>query len=219
MERISPGIWVALAALVGFASSAIFSAWLHWSRNMFVVGYATLTGLFLTAYVVIRQVGPTIQLRRHWRAGLVGGVLVGSILAYGVVSQPISPRAHTIELAGALVWLGVVYGTLDALLLTAVPVLSVYGSRPSDLLRRGTSRMRLGGLALLASMVVTGAYHLGFAEFRGPTLVQPLIGNGIVTAGYLLTGSPLAAVLAHVIMHGAAVFHGMEGAAQLPPHY
>jgi hypothetical protein len=41
----------------------------------------------------------------------------------------------------------------------------------------------------------------------------------MVTAGYLLTGSPLAAVLAHVIMHGAAVVHGMEGTAQLPPHY
>ena len=59
----------------------------------------------------------------------------------------------------------------------------------------------------------------GFAEFRGPTLLQPLIGNAVVTAGYLLTGSPLAAILAHVIMHGAAVFQGMEGTVQLPPHY
>ena len=65
----------------------------------------------------------------------------------------------------------------------------------------------------------TAAYHLGFTEFRGPTLLQPLIGNAVVTAGYLLTGSPLAAILAHVIMHGAAVFQGMEGTVQLPPHY
>jgi hypothetical protein len=50
-------------------------------------------------------------------------------------------------------------------------------------------------------------------------LIQPLIGNAIVTAGYLLTGSPLAAIISHVIMHGAAVVHGMETTVQLPPHY
>ena len=111
------------------------------------------------------------------------------------------------------------YGVLDALLLSVVPVLSVYRSRPPEVLHRGAARVRWGGLALLASLVVTGAYHLGFAEFRGPTLVQPLIGNAIVTAGYLLTGSPLAALLAHVVMHIAAVLHGMEGTVQLPPHY
>jgi len=34
--------------------------------------------------------------------------------------------------------------------------------------------------------------------------VQPLIGNAIVTASYLLTGNPLAPVIAHVLIHGAA---------------
>jgi len=219
MEQMSPGLGVSLAALVGFASSAIFSSLLHWSRNTFVLGYAALAGLFLAAFAVVGRVRPTIQLRRHWRAGLVGGVLVGIILAYGVRAQPASPRPSGLALAGALAWLGVVYGTLDALLLTVVPVLSVYGSRPPELLYRGRARVQWGGLALLASLVVTGAYHLGFAEYRGPTLVQPLIGTAIVTTGYLLTGSPLAAVLAHVIMHVAAVLQGMEGTVQLPPHY
>jgi len=216
---MSPGVWVSLAALVGFASAVVFSSWLRWDRNTFVAGHAALVGLFLAGYVVIGRVRPMIQLRRHWQAGLVGGFLVGAILAYGVTAQPPSPRPSGVALAGALTWLGVVYGALDALLLTVVPVLSVYGSRPPELLREGRARAQWGGLALLASLVVTAAYHLGFAEFRGLTLVQPLIGNTIVTVGYLLTGSPLAAVLAHVIMHGAAVLHGMEGTVQLPPHY
>ena len=78
--------------------------------------------------------------------------------------------------------------------------------------------MRWAGVALLASLGVAAAYHLGFAEFRGPSLAGPLIGNGIITLSYLLTGSPVAPILAHVIMHAAAVFHGMETTAQLPPH-
>lgn len=219
MERLSPGSWVVLAALTGCASSTIFASWLHWDRNMFVLGHTTLAGLFVAAFVVVGQVRPALQLRRHWRAGLVGGTLVGLILAYGVWAQPASQRPSGPALAAAVVWLGVVYGAVDALLLTVVPVLSVYGSRPGELLRSGRERARWGGLALLASMVVAGAYHVGFPEFQGPTLVQPLIGNAIVTAGYLLTGSPLAAVVAHVIMHIAAVFQGMEGTSQLPPHY
>jgi len=66
---------------------------------------------------------------------------------------------------------------------------------------------------------VTATYHLGYPEFRGPAVIQPLIGNVLLTLGFLLTGSPLAAIIGHVIMHAAAVLHGMETTVQLPPHY
>ena len=68
-------------------------------------------------------------------------------------------------------------------------------------------------------MAVTAAYHLDFAEFRGPALIQPLPGNAGITVGYLLTGSPFTPVLGHVIMHVAAVLHGIDTTVQLPPHY
>jgi hypothetical protein len=80
-------------------------------------------------------------------------------------------------------------------------------------------RLSWGVVALAASLLVTALYHLGFAEFRGPELLQPLLGNGIITAGYLLTGSPLTSLIAHTLMHIAAVLHGMETTMQLPPHY
>ena len=53
---------------------------------------------------------------------------------------------------------------------------------------------------------------------RLPDLVQPLIGNGVMTAGYLLTGNPLTPTLAHILLHGAAVLRGPETTPQLPPH-
>jgi hypothetical protein len=83
----------------------------------------------------------------------------------------------------------------------------------------GGGKLQASASALAASLLVTALYHLGFAEFRGPALVQPLIGNSIVTAGYLASGSPLAAIASHVIMRVAAVVHGMESTVQLPPHY
>ena len=82
-----------------------------------------------------------------------------------------------------------------------------------------TKRAEIALFALFASLAVTAAYHLGYPEFRGPQILGPLIGNGILTGAYLVTGSPLAAVLPHLAMHVAAVLHGMESTMQLPPHY
>ena len=208
-----------LAGLVGFATAATFSSWLRWERNTFVLAHAGATLSFLGVYVVATGVHPMVQLRLRWRAGLAVGLLAGALLAYGVQGQEPSSRPAGTALVGALAWLGVVYGALDALLLTVIPVLSVYGSRAAEVLSRGTARLRWGALSLLASLGVTAAYHLGFAEFRGPGLVQPLIGNGVVTLAYLLAGNPLAPIIAHTAMHVAAVLHGMGTTAQLPPHY
>lgn len=212
-------LWVILAGLVGFATAATFSSVLQWGRNTFVLAHAGVTLVFLTVYVANTSVRPLMQLRRRWPAGLLVGLLAGAVLVQGVLEQAPSSRPVGTPLLGALVWLGLVYGALDALLLTVVPVLSVYGSRPPGILKGGRARLQWGALSLLASLAVTAAYHLGFAEFRGESLVQPLIGNGIVTLAYLLAGNPLAAVLPHVIMHVAAVFHGMATTVQLPPHY
>jgi hypothetical protein len=212
-------LWVLLAALLGFVTSAMFSSWLHWPRGAFVLAYAAIAGLFVALYARAAQVRPLVQVRRRWRAGLLGGLLLGGLLAQGVSAQPASARPAGVALAGALAWLGVVYGVVDALLLTVVPVLSLYGSRPYEMLRRGWGRMQWGTVAMLGSLTVTAAYHVGFAEFRGPALMQPLIGNAILTGGYLLTGSPLTPLIGHVIMHAAAVLHGMETTVQLPPHY
>jgi hypothetical protein len=54
---------------------------------------------------------------------------------------------------------------------------------------------------------------------RGPALGWVVVGNAIITSSYLLTGSPLAAILSHVAMHVAAVLHGMETSLRLPPYY
>ena len=211
--------WPALAALVGATVSLAFSSWLRLERNAFVLGYALVGGAFLVAYARVAGVRPSQQLRRRWRSGLVVGILLGGLLAHGITRQPASARPEGLALAGSLLWLGLVYGSLDALLLTIVPVLAVYGARPPEEMRRGTVRLRWAGAALLASLGVTAAYHLGFGEYRGTALLQPLIGNAIVTLGYLLSGSPVAPLVAHVMMHLAAVLHGMAATPQLPPHY
>lgn len=211
--------WTLLAALAGFASSFVFTSLLQWPRSAFVAVHATVTGVLVATYVLSRRVSLGTQFRRHWLGGIVVGAILGLILMRQVFSQPGSARPHGLLLVGDLVWYGGVYGVIDAALLTLLPVLCLYGSRNTSELALAGARLRWALVALLGSTVVTAAYHVGFAEFRGLTLLQPLIGNLAITLAYLLTGSPLTAVLAHVLMHVAGVLHGPATTMQLPPHY
>jgi hypothetical protein len=172
----------------------------------------------LWLYLRLERIDLRTQLRRHWKGGLVFGLVTGALLWLQVFGQPASPRSTGLRLAAELAGYGVIYGLVDALLLSIIPVLTLYGTQPADLLRNPSGRLRWALAALVGSGMITAAYHAGFAEFRGSALMRPVIGNLIVTLGYLLSGSPLAALLSHVVMHLGAVLHGIESTVQLPPH-
>ncbi len=159
------------------------------------------------------------HLCQRWKAGLLGAIMLSLVMVCSVLRQPASSYPQGWALLFALVWLGLIYGTLDGMFLTVMPVLAV----------QQILGVRVGGddgaspyvrmlASLGASLLVTTAYHWGFAEFRGAQVVSPLIGNALITSGYLVTGSPIPPVVAHIAMHIAAVLHGMETTVQLPPH-
>ena len=211
-------LWVAAAGGAGLVSSGLFAGVLGLGRRAFVAAFAALALPLIVEHGRREGVRPLPHLARRWRAGLIGGLVLGAILVGNVISQPSSPAPAGTALAADLLWLGVAYGIVDALLLSVLPVLAVYGSQPAHHLAGATGRLRWGAAALLASLTVTALYHVGFPEFRGLALVRPLIGNGLITLGYLVTGNPLTPLVAHVLMHGAAVLHGAETTVQLPPH-
>jgi hypothetical protein len=205
------------ASVVGFLVPAVFSSGLRWERPVFLVPYVAIAGGFLFAY--FRRAPITFrQLVGYWPYALIGIAAASFLLLRNIYGQPTSAVPEGFRLILVLTWVGVVYGTIDGLLLNVMPALAVLGagffaSRPS-----GRERLVRGLAALAASVVVTVAYHLGYVEFHGAKMVSVIIGN-IITSAYLLTGSPLAAVVTHVIMHVAAALHGMETTLQLPPHY
>ena len=216
---MKPGFrWPAVAAVTGFFTSAVFSSLLHWDRDAFVGAWLVVAGLTAAAWVTTGRWSPAVQLRRRWVSGLLVGIVAGALLAFTVTRQPASVAPGGAAAIGPLLWLGLVYGTVDAVMLNIIPVLSLYGAQPATELH-GVGRLRWAGLALLGSLAITALYHAGFAEFRGSAMLQPLVGNLIITLTYLLSGSPLAPIAAHVIMHAAAVLHGAATTSQLPPHY
>lgn len=62
-------------------------------------------------------------------------------------------------------------------------------------------------------------YHVGYPEFRGPQVIIVVLGVGVMSLAYIVTGNPTVAIISHVVMHVAAVLHGAESVSQLPPHY
>jgi hypothetical protein len=213
-------LWVAAGGVLGFTVAAVFAGLLRLPRALFPIPYAVLVSAFLYGYVRWSGVDIWDLILRHWPWGLVGAAIVGAFVVKNVLSQPAFPRPHGFELAFDLVWFGVVYGTLDALLLSIMPVLATWQAFSSlGWTVTWPGRLAAGAAAIVASLLVTAAYHLGYPEFRSPSVAAPVFGNGVMSLGYLLTANPISAIASHIAMHVSAVLHGLETTAQLPPHY
>ncbi len=216
-----PLLWIPAAALLGFAIAAIFVSLLHLPRRVYLIPYIALVSLFLYAFLRWNELSLTELVRQNWVWGVVGAVVVGAFVVRNIFSQPASVRATGLPLAFDLFWSGVIYGLMDALLLSVLPVLAAWQAFSmlgwtSD----WPGRIAVGVIAFIASLFVTICYHLGYPEYRVPRgVVGPTIGNGVMTVGYLLTNNPVTAILSHIAMHIAGVWRGPASVMQLPPHY
>lgn len=214
-------LWIPATALLGFAIAKTCAGLLHLPRRIFLIPYVTLVGLAL--YIFMSWSGLSLkELVQHnlvW--GIVGAVLVGTFVVRNVLSQPASARATGPSLIFDLLWSGFVYGLVDAMLLSVLPVLATWQAFTSlGWTTNWPGKIAAGAIAFVASLLITVCYHLGYPEYRARGGVNgPTIGNGIMTIGYLLTNNPISAIFSHIAMHIAGVLHGPDSVMQLPPHY
>ena len=211
--------WILIAAAVGATASSVLTMALRLDRHTFVTGWMAIVGVLWAAFAHHYGVHLRTQVARRQASGLVIGTIVGALLAWTVWRQPASAAPTSLMLLFDLAWLGAVYGAVDAIILAVLPVMALYASHAPDVTRSAAGRLRGAGAALVGSALITAAYHAGFREFHGPQLVLPVLGGLLTTVAYLLSGSIVAPILAHVIMHAAAVLHGAATTVQLPPHY
>ena len=213
-------LWVLGAAFLGWACAALFAGVLHWSRPLFLVPYVLLAGGFMVAWLRWNAFDWRSQLVQHWGWGLIFALLAGAFVVQNVLRQPRTPTPQGTELAFDLLWLGLIYGMVDGLFLSVLPIAATWQAFTQlGWTERWPGRIAVGVLALLASLLVTATYHLGYPEFQGSALLGPLVGAGVMSVAYLFSRSPFAPVLSHMAMHTAAVLYGLSTAIQLPPHY
>jgi hypothetical protein len=160
------------------------------------------------------------MVRRRWLLAVVLGIVFAIVLSVIVVrGEPASAGPEGMALAWAVLWRGVVYGAVDGLLLSAFPILAVFAAAEGSRWRgsRGGTAA-VAAAALLATLVMTAGYHLGYSDFRSSKLTRPLVGDLAWSVPTLVTLNPIGAPIAHAGMHVTAVLHSPETDTVLPPH-
>jgi hypothetical protein len=212
--------WLAGGLVFAFAVPFLLADRLEIQRDVFYGLYAlAVMGLFETWS---RSTGYDLvaALRRRRIAALLLGLGVAAVLAVMVVrTEDSTTRPDGVELIGALVWRGVVYGVTDGLLLSVFPILVVFAAfAESRLNRRLAGKVVIGAVALVASLAMTAAYHAGYSDFRSAEIAKPVAGDIAWSIPTLVTLNPIGAPIAHAGMHSSAVLHSYETDTFLPPH-
>lgn len=212
--------WLGTGLVLAFAVPFVFADVLELDRDLFYGVYAAFAVVLLAAWsrATAYDLGAAIRRRPLWTLGL--GLAVAGALAVMVLrTEDATARPDGLELAGAVVWRGVVYGLADGLLLSVFPILAVFaafaGTRLNDRLR---GKLVIGAMALLASVVMTVAYHAGYPDFRSEKMAKPVTGDVVWSVPTLVTLNPLGSPIAHVGLHVGAVLHSYETDTFLPPH-
>lgn len=217
MRSISHLLWIPAGAGVGFLASFVFGDLLTMPVDLYYLVYFALVSGFLGVYARRTGLDPLAWARRRLIPGLVLGLLGGLLLMRGVLAHPGNSPLSGAPLAWALFWRGLVYGSVDGLLLVAFPWVVTWRALDAE---NGTMVWRLagGGLALFAVFFVTTAYHLGYRDFRSAKILQPNIGAAIGALPTVIAANPVAAPLGHVFLHVTAVLHAPGTDLYLPPH-
>jgi hypothetical protein len=159
-------------------------------------------------------------LRRNWRWGVALGLLTAAATCGLVLLTDATGRPGGLTLAGAILWRGVVYGAVDGVLLSVIPILGVFAAFAGRPLRERSRRaiVGIGVLAMVVSLAFTAVYHVGYPDFRGSKVRKPLAGDLVWSVPTLVTLNPLGAPIAHAGMHVTAVLHSYRTDVFLPPH-
>lgn len=212
--------WLTVGLAVGFGVSYVFADLLDVPRDLYHGIYLAVVGVFLAAWMRAtgERIGPMI--RRNWQLTSVLSVAAIALLAVMVTrTDDPTPRPQGLELVAAVAWRGVLYGVADGLFLSAFPILAVFAATRDSRLRTHWIGTAVVGLAaLVASLMMTAAYHLGYSDFRSDKLAKPLAGDLVWSAPTLLTLNPVGAAIAHAGLHVTAVLHSYETEVFLPPH-
>lgn len=214
--------WAWLAGGLGWAFLVPFvlADVLELQRDLFYGMYAVSVVALFALWARATQYDLVASLRRRlpWALGLGAGI--GAVLAVVVLrTDDATARPEGIELVAAILWRGVIYGLADGLLLSVFPLLAVFAAFAGTRLqqRRGGKAV-VGLVAILASLAMTAAYHVGYADFRSGKVTRPMSGDLVWSVPTLVTLNPLGAPIAHAGLHVTAVLHSYETDLYLPPH-
>jgi hypothetical protein len=212
--------WLAGGLVLGFAVPFALADQLEVQRDVYYGLYAASVGLFFWAWARASGLSIPEMVRRRWVLAAGLGLGLAGLLSLVVLrTEDATSGPDGAALVGQVLWRGVVYGAADGLLLSAFPILAVFAAFAGRAIRDRTGgKLAIGALALSASLLMTGVYHLGYSDFRSEKVAKPTAGDVVWSVPTLVTLNPIGAPIAHAGMHVTAVLHSSETDTFLPPH-
>jgi hypothetical protein len=209
--------WIILGGLVGFGASFIFGDLITLPLDLYYLIYFAIIITFFTVYIKKTQLNLREWFSRRLLWGIFLGLIFGAIMVLNVFSRPETEKFTGPYLAWLILWRGLFYGAIDGLLLSAFPWVVTW--RAFDVEKKPLGKkIAFGLLAWFFILVFTTAYHLGYSDFRSKKIIQPNIGNTIMSVPTLISANPVGSPITHAIMHIAAVIHSPKTELFLPPH-
>ena len=160
--------WIAVGVAIGFLVPFVFADRLSIQRDVYYAIYAVVVLGFIGAWAHATEQPLREMARRRWRLAVLLGLVFGAVLAFMVLraADP-TTRPAGMTLVGAVLWRGVVYGAIDGLWLSSFPIVAVFAAFEGTQIReRRRGKLLIGVVALIASLGMTAAYHLGYSDFR-----------------------------------------------------
>jgi hypothetical protein len=214
---VRQGGWFVLGSIVAFGIPYAGVSLLDVQHDLYYGAYFAITLAMLATYVRSEHVDLHALFTRNWIWSLAAGVPVAAFVMWNVFrTDEATARPHGAYLAFEILWRGVGYGTIDALLLTVFPCVVAY-SMLHGRLTTVSRRARYIAIAVPMILVITAAYHLGYPQYRQDGVAKPEVGNTLISIPMLATANPIGSIGAHVAMHVTAVTHSYETTIFLPP--
>ena len=212
--------WLAGGLALGFLVPFVFADRLNVPRDLYYGIYAVSVAAFFVLWARATEQSIAEMVRRRWLLAVALGLGCAALLALMVLRvEDATARPDSLTVAGAVLWRGVVYGATDGLLLSAFPILAVFAAFAGVRLRTEVwGKLLIGFVAILASIAMTAAYHLGYGDFRSSQLRSPVTGDVVWSVPTLVTLNPIGAPIAHIGLHTSAVLHSYNTDLFLPPH-
>jgi len=210
--------WFVGVSALAFLVPLVLSSWLELHHDVYYLLYFIVVAAALAAYVRASGINLREVVSRRWKLSLGLGTASGAFVTWSVLGRiPSTPHPSGAYFVFEIVWRGIAYGIVDALLLSAFP-----GLVARELMQRRVTGIRrrvgCGALTLVLVLIITATYHAGYKDLQNVEgISQPEIGNSIISVPVIASANPVGSVLAHVSMHLAAVTHSYESKDRLPP--
>ncbi len=209
--------WFAGASAIAFLIPYVFSSLLDLQHDAYYAVYFASAAAVLFAYVRLTSFDVRRFFTQNWQLGLGVGALSTAFVVFNVLARNDStPHPSGLYFVFEIGWRGLIYGIVDALLLTALPGMIAFAAMRGSV-NGITRRAGFAVLSLLLVATITAAYHLGYEQYREDGVGQPEIGNTVISLPMLVSVNPAGSVIAHASMHVAAVTHAYETDTFLPP--